>query len=1097
MAVTEIANKLGEWSVTLKNSTPLEILNKIDYFGHIVITSARVDPDNYGDNLFDDGRYVGVVRGRSFGEANKKISGPSQAFWLGDEDAKGEVIESPITFVNASFTDVITALLPDALQAGTIVNQSGLYNGIQVFQSPRQALDYIFGFYNAEWKITGKGKFHAGAISDLYVTTPKTAILRSRSGLEMDYRALPGSAKLDADVKDFTTRVLLLAEDADRTTVSATADINPTLNPYLDLFGNPVKLTRIVVEQATAEGNATARAQLQLNRFTSPRDALTLSTTQYDIKGSVEAGDYVWVYDPDAKLTDPANEISFDGEYITPLKLRVFQTSWPIVSGMGVAYRDKAGVWYDLTDYVQFEAGSTSVVVGGYNRSLTGQGSITQDPGSGPTGNSTIPKAPDFILPFKTGTYQSDVDGLTRADVIVAWTQPLNTDNSVITDGGYYEVRYRTGATAIYPATHFDMSFFKHNQLTGPQSSPIPADEGPWNFIRVPWGTEEFRIMELTPGIPYDIQIRAFDNAVPVNFSDWSALEIVQTRPDTTAPSTPANPVVAASKVAVQIIHNLGKASGGTFNLEADLNHLQIHAAHEPTYTPVDASLPNGGTLLGKLVANIGMMRGEIPAVGTFPVPTADQAWYIKVVAVDNFGNPSGPSNAVQQTAELWDDAYISNLSVSKVIAGTVNATWIQGGDFTTGITGIRAGFNSNGFYAFNNTFQTFRVDSATGDAELIGTVTAQDPTDPDVRISMEPNHAFPNGITRTGLLFYTEDGTVGAAGMTGIAEGNRSEVTIQSGPDQVGASYNQAVGHFRAFQARIGMTKQNLLETGGEAWFNMTSANVGFYNTSSQLRAKLYLDQDLVSLTQWDTSGSIRGDVYARQGEAGIIARNSGGTGRSWGMAIGDAFQIGTAGVTAAESTTGTGGFYFTAIRYCSSGEGAFAGQKVGSGVAGQTFSIGDGGGADPALFCDGYAGRFVKNFVIDHPTDPDKWLAHATTETPVPGLEYSGEVEIRDYRADVQLPSYFEAIAHEDDRQVFVDVQLPLNGSMYPYIPRAIASTPEHGRFWISSDGRDGTRIVWRVYAKRKDVTFEVEPLKSKFDRGGEPPYTYLVEK
>jgi hypothetical protein len=50
----------------------------------------------------------------------------------------------------------------------------------------------------------------------------------------------------------------------------------------------------------------------------------------------------------------------------------------------------------------------------------------------------------------------------------------------------------------------------------------------------------------------------------------------------------------------VQVTHQLGKSSGGTFNLESDLDHLEIHVSYEPGFTP------DTTTLKGKAVANAG-----------------------------------------------------------------------------------------------------------------------------------------------------------------------------------------------------------------------------------------------------------------------------------------------------------------------------------------------------------------------------------------------------------------------------------------------------------------------------------------------------------
>jgi hypothetical protein len=129
---------------------------------------------------------------------------------------------------------------------------------------------------------------------------------------------------------------------------------------------------------------------------------------------------------------------------------------------------------------------------------------------------------------------------------------------------------------------------------------------------------------------------------------------------------------VAGSRIAVQVTHQLGKSSGGTFNLESDLDHLEIHVSYEPGVHP---GLDHAG---GKALANAGMIQAQIAVVFTVQVEETS-ARYVRVVAVDKTGNKSGPSDAATATALLIDDAHISDLTVSKVTAGTVSASWVDG----------------------------------------------------------------------------------------------------------------------------------------------------------------------------------------------------------------------------------------------------------------------------------------------------------------------------------------------------------------------------------------------------------------------------------
>lgn len=1160
MAVVEVASALGEWGITLKPDTPIEILDQLVYFGHVAISSGRVDPADYGDNLLTSARYVGVNLLRSFGEDNKKIGGQGMAYWLGDGEDKGDTIETPIVFpAGTQFNEAVTTLLPASLTAGTIYNQVGTYGGQHVWQSRRQALDYVASLFNSEWRVNGDGTVDAGRPDQLYITTPKAAILRNRAGLEMDYRAAKGRANLDSDVKDFTTRVLLLAEGTEATTVSATVNINPALNPYLDLHGNPVKLTRIISEQQTSEGNAVARAQLQLNRFTSPRDALKLTTRWYDIRGDVAAGDYVWVWDPEAKLVDPANVIDFQGEYITPMKLRVFQLSWPVERGMGVAFRDFNGNWLDITDWVVWESSDTDVVVGGYNRSLTGGGGVVQDPGSRPTANTSIPGAVEWLssgtetggfgsspfgsLPFGAGgstvhyeyfngTYTSDVDGMTRAQIILNWVNPLNIDGSVITDGDRFEIRRRTAEQAIFPVSHSEMAVYRHNQLLGKQVQPIPLELGAWEYFTVGWGQNDFLMLDMTPGISYDFEIRAYDTGVPPNVGAWSNTLTIQTQRDTVPPADPAACEVASSKAAIQIIHRLGRATGGEFNLNADLNHFQVHMANTPDVQTNPELVDQGGTLLGKVSANISMIKGQIPVVASFQVRSTENIW-VWVVAVDADGNESSRSTPVQSRAELWDDVYISNLSVSKVTAGFIQAMWVNAGTITTAPSGARVVLAWYGMDVFNQQgLKTLEIQANTGNIIMTGTVQS----------GISGRRLVMSGPANE-LLFFPELGETRVGRLFSYIPSNYpNDIAIEM--RAIDSDQTTVVSRHYLLPDRV----ENILSPKGEGGDLLAKSAVSVFLDqvrvsarnilgvsgafSSISRSELILN-DQGHIFGWtnDASGNETSSIWIDQDRAGIEI-NAGGQrdggflwlgkgnqgGNYFGLHTADRdkyIRFGQNDLAIADSTADFIAVKENRIDHVTRGLISQYWDDAGSVHYGTLYSqlyegIGnnnrvalktDGGGhicfywsAGVLNIGDHDNGAFIKTFVIDHPIYEDRHLVHATTESPVAGVEYSGRATVRSGMTMVGLPSYFEDLCEIEDRTVQLTV-IADDRSEWQF-PRVKASLVRDGRFKIYSDS-DLVRVFWLVKAKRKDVPqFEVEPLKSTGVLRNVGPYTWREE-
>ncbi|GAA3829058.1 hypothetical protein [Amycolatopsis tucumanensis] len=745
MAVTETLQGVGAWGLTLRD-VPQDIVDNLEYFGHVVIHTGWIDYRKEGDAALTSGRYTGVLRKVDANDEVVSIGGAGMAMWLGDEDQKGQVIEDLITIDNLPFDETIRSLLPASVAEGTLFNIDETFKGTFQYVSPREAIDYVCETVDAEWKITGDAKLHAGRASDLFVTNPKTLIRRKSGGVDMTLRAYVGDAKTSQDVEEFTTRVVLLASGTEAATATASADINPALNPYRDLHGNPVVMTRLVSESSTDASNAPARAQLQLNRFTRPVDALALSTSDYDVKGDVSVGDYVWVLDEQVGLVDVSNEIVFKGQRLNPIKLRLAEMTWPIVSRMSVGYRHPSGKWYNLTDYLVPENGETALIVGEFRRSLSGAtGGVI---GSRPVADSSIPGQPTWVTPFIQSVYQSPLTGETRAQCQLGWLRPNNTDGTPIVDGDHYEIRWRSSSTPIFPVTWAQLGEYTWQELHDSGATwdnPIQYETGDWAYLYVPWELLNTMIIDLAPNMPYEAQIRAVDSATPPNTGEWSDLVVWQTNGDTIAPSQPAPPTVYASRLQVQIVHHLGQAGGGEFNLEPDLHHLEIHGEYEPLFTPSEE------TLLGKVMANKGMISGHLPAVGTVPIERTAPT-YFKVIAVDVDGNKSNPSEAVQQTAELIDDAHISDLSVSKVTAGTISADWLLAGSIKTGVAGPRMEADADGLRLYREDgTNTVDLDADTGFATLTGTVQSGTGNQ---RVVMNPE---PNGIAR---IDWYDDGS-------------------------------------------------------------------------------------------------------------------------------------------------------------------------------------------------------------------------------------------------------------------------------------------------------------------------------------------------
>lgn len=368
MTVTERLMLPGAWSLTFKPDTPPSVLDAVSVddnaFGHIVITANHVDHLALsGSDLLGIARYTGIFRERP---SKFDIGGPGLAAWLGDEDGKGDIIETALTKTNGTFVQWVTSIRPSSLTAGTYSAVGGTLTHTFQWVSPREALDYVANFFGGEWKIQPNGTLDAGAQSDLFVVDPDVVVMPWSGGQDMNVTGINAAVGVARDMDDYTTRVVVLGSAG-----NGSANISPTPS-YKDLNGNTVDWTRVVESSTTGSGNEATVAQGQLNRFSTQRRAITLDADRYDLAGDFAVGDTIWVYDPEQELVDVTNEVYYRGSTIHPIELRVRGHTWPVQSGMGVYFRapDASGTVTDLTPYIATETGTSSVEVGATARSI-------------------------------------------------------------------------------------------------------------------------------------------------------------------------------------------------------------------------------------------------------------------------------------------------------------------------------------------------------------------------------------------------------------------------------------------------------------------------------------------------------------------------------------------------------------------------------------------------------------------------------------------------------------------------------------------------------------------------------------------------------
>ena len=151
-----------------------------------------------------------------------------------------------------------------------------------------------------------------------------------------------------------------------------------------------------------------------------------------------------------------------------------------------------------------------------------------------------------------------------------------------------------------------------------------------------------------------------------------------------------------------------------------------------------------------------------------------------------------------------------------------------------------------------------------------------------------------------------------------------------------------------------------------------------------------------------------------------------------------------------------------------------------TGRGCAGPTGPSGGPTGAASSVT--GPTGPAGKTFIIEHPTNENKYLVHACLEGPEAGVYYRGKGEITNNESvEVVLPHYVEKLAYDFTVQV-----TPIYGNK---IVTLNASEVENNTFRVYGEN---AKFHWVVYGSRQEVN--VEPNKADVNVKGDGPYLYI---
>ena len=705
----------GNFTVTFSQEfTPTSVIETITEWGHIVITPQEVDVDTLSDNeILNTARYTGIVLNRTLEEGSVQINGQGLELYMGDGQAKGMVIAesnnvgkvrnytgttlAETLFNSTAQTNKPLGIMLDeagntqAITQGTISNPAGTYTGSHFVETALSALKFVSEILNTEYRVNANATLDAGPSANLFqgvgTAEPNTIIVKTAYGQDPEFEGVvPQGLRTEFDATDWVSRVDFTGEVGFFDTATDVAgEANISSNPYKDLHGNALKRVGLVQEPDVPEANLNTRATTLLNELSRIKKVLNLDLEQYEVSGDMQVGDFIYAFDPDVGFKDTAadaaaesrslHEVTFRGQTITPVKIRVLGLTFPITTGMGCYYRDKDGNYTDITEYVQYEEGAAQVELGDLIRTIGDDLRFSEYSLSRTTaGAFSIPDLPSTPT-LQSGTYL-DSTGVSSGFIRITVSKPTNEDGSQITDGSHYKVRYKKVTDNEYSYQNFP--------FTGVSS-------------------ESLLIQDLTVGQTYDVGVAVVDKSgfkkmsaydgsgsdlytnsqsVNANFATNARIEIEK---DGQAPSKPKTATIATGPLRVQVTHFLGKdgtdGNGnpfGNFTLEGDLDHLDIHAVtqsgNSQNFTVATSNK------IGEVRVTSGNLLQAIPVIGTIELEDSAD-YYFRIVAVDKSGNASNPSDGQSGNANLIQEANIADATITTAKIGDAQITTAKIGD--------------------------------------------------------------------------------------------------------------------------------------------------------------------------------------------------------------------------------------------------------------------------------------------------------------------------------------------------------------------------------------------------------------------------------
>ncbi len=721
----------GTFTVSLNaTTTPNSIINSIDPWGQILIHSTRVDENTISNqDMIKNARYVGIVQNLEYDLDSFQVSGKGTSAYLGDTDSRGLVVAETATsgavrsYTNASLSDALdrtTSTPYGVLRTGDNASQQAIrtktgsitnpttgtttYTGDHYLESTYKAVKFICEHFDCEFYVDNEGYIYAGRPEELFAghnSDPTTIIIRQGEGEDPNIEGfVPAGITTGFGAEEYITKVELIPTGG--TKEVSMAESTQSSVTYKDLFGDTLKRIQVVKDSSATPANYQARADKALSEYNRLKKTVNVSLEGYDIAGSFNVGDKVFIYDPDVGFEDDSTkaalesrsiyQTTYQGSTINPEKIRVVGMSYPIQSGMGVYYRNgSTSTITDITDYVVFETGDISLEIGDVGSTLSTDFSTSAAVIAAATVDEfTYPDQPTKPsngaagFDYSKGTYR-DGAGAVNGFIKLDWTQPNNKNGTSILDGSHYLVQWRM------------VSDRDGNSIL--DDADVALTTSDYMSASVPWGTTNYVIEGLNIGFTYTVRLFAFD--LKNHSSDALTVAAIQVPRSSIAPNKPATPsgtygALASGLLRGQITHKLaqvkdsdGNVIGSPINytLDRDISHLNVYgatASFNLTYDSTNKKVSDSDRdtyYLGMITCGNGNIDLNIPAVGTINLDalnlTSSDTVYYRITAVNISGRESEPTDVFNSggSSPLIDSQHITTAAIDTAHIGTAQVT--------------------------------------------------------------------------------------------------------------------------------------------------------------------------------------------------------------------------------------------------------------------------------------------------------------------------------------------------------------------------------------------------------------------------------------